>query len=302
MVAGFSVINIVAILSYKRIIEESLLREAALHKSLIAIVKSYQIPEYIKITDKELEEFSKIGVTDGKFILVKNSYILDKTVRFGILLFVWEIALVVSLNYILYITIVRYIKRREEFERLLGAIVLSISHKIGNFLSSQRINLQILKDTNNPAVDRLFSAYSFMERDFKRLTKTLRELSFIEESKEKVDIMELIGDIVGQLESLGNKRKIILSGRNVSVNYNRIKLENILFPVIENAFFYSKDFVHIKVCLREGVSVVVRNDIGKLSGGSGVGEALAKYLLETEGGEFKKKFGEKYYTVVIKLS
>ncbi len=304
LVIGFSAINLVSLLFYKVLLEESLYREGVMHRNLSAFIKSYRFPDYIKVSDKKAEGFVEVGTTGGKFVLVKEDYIKDKLLRFISLLFLWEIALVLSLNYILYLSIIRYIKKKREFERLFEVITLSLSHKMGNFLSTQKLNLQMLKDTygENPYLNRLVSAHSMMEKDLKNTTKALKRLSTLEERKERINLLEVVKEILGTLEETGRRKRVLLSGREVYVYTNRVKLENMLFPLIENAFFYSKSFVHVKLCSKEGATLIIRNDIGPLSKGSGLGETLARYLLETEGGRFYKRFNKSFYTVFVKFA
>ncbi len=303
LVAGFSTINFVAVISYKAALEESVKREAILHKSLLAVVENYTLPDHILLSDYPREGFITLRRVGDKFLLVKTEYIEEKLLRFGFLLFIWEIALVLSLNYILYKTIIRYIKEREDTDKLLELMLLTISHKLGNFLSVQRLNIQLLKEKlpDNQALKRLESAYRLIERDFKTLTVALKNIRSLESSKQSLRLITFLWEIINHFDRLTAGKDISITGRDIKVNFNRTKLENILFPIIENALFYSNKRVQIKICSKGGIRIFVRNDIGKQSHGAGVGESIARHLIESEGGKLLKKVYRGYYLVCIKL-
>jgi signal transduction histidine kinase len=267
-------------------------------------MSNYSLPEHFLLTDNPRKGFITMQRLGDKFLLVNKKYIEDKLMRFGSLLFIWEIALVLSLNYILYKTIIRYMREREETDKLLEIMLLTISHKLGNFLSVQRLNLHLLKEKlpEDLALQRLERAYQLAERDFKTLTLALKNMRSLESSPQTVRLASLIWSIINHFDKLTVGKKISVVGEDVKLSFNRLKLENILFPVIENALFYSKRHVQIRICSREGIHVIIRNDIGKQSPGAGVGESIVRFLIESEGGKFLKRVYKGHYLVYLKLS
>ncbi|MDQ7055809.1 MAG: hypothetical protein Q9M89_04730 [Persephonella sp.] len=201
----------------------------------------------------------------------------------------------------MYFTIIKYIKNEEYIRKYLEILILTITHKLGNFLSVQKINIDLIKSKCRiKAVHRLENAYSLIEKDFKFTIKTLKNLGETEKSLTTVNLKDMIEDVLHHfVENLHNK-EIKLKLQNVYIKADPNDLENILFSVIENAVKFSENRIYIKMCKKDSkIYIYIKNDVGEMSRGAGVGIQIAQFLLSQYGGQIRTHAGRDYLTVLI---
>jgi len=209
----------------------------------------------------------------------------------------WEFLLVLSLMLVLYKIIERMTRQEREYRDFLELILLTISHKFGNFLATQRGNIEILKLRNDArALERLEKSYLYIQEDFHRILDTINKFRDLKHSKEKINLRETVERIL-TLTQVKVEIKTLLN--DVYVNSNREMLENIVFPIIENALKYSKDIVQIRLSRKQ---LVVRNKIfSEQDKGSGIGLKIVETLAKKMGYRLIYRTKGEYFLVCLKL-
>ena len=238
---------------------------------------------------------------DDKLIAVDDTALSEKIRKFAFTLFIWETAVILTLMLIFYKTIIKYIKKEENIKSFLELMLLTTTHKLGNFLSIYRVNVEILKDRcKTRALERLENAYSIMEKDFSIATKTLKKLSIRKKEPKDINIKNRLIEILSLFGQILKDKKVILSLSDSTVRIDDEDLENILFTVIENVVKYSRSKIHVKMCSdKENVYIFLRNDFKDISKGSGVGLKLVEFIVNQYGGELITRAKKDFLTVIL---
>ena len=238
---------------------------------------------------------------DDKLIAVDDTALSEKIRKFAFTLFIWETAVILTLMLIFYKTIIKYIKKEENIKSFLELMLLTTTHKLGNFLSIYRVNVEILKDRcKTRALERLENAYSIMEKDFSIATKTLKKLSIRKKEPKDINIKNRLVEILSLFGQILKDKKVILSLSDLTVRIDDEDLENILFTVIENVVKYSRSKIHVKMCSdKENVYIFLRNDFKDISKGSGVGLKLVEFIVNQYGGELITRAKKDFLTVIL---
>ncbi|WP_457627125.1 sensor histidine kinase, partial [Persephonella sp.] len=286
---GLSAINLVAVLFFKYSIEGQIYRESRLYVEVYRYNPSVRLPEYIKLFDRlpDSPSYEIIGMVNGRYVTLDKEYKTRKTKEFATTLLMWDAVLILSTMLLIYFTIIKYIKKEEYLRRYLEILILTITHKLGNFLSVQRINIDLIKSKCRiKAVNRLESAYSLIEKDFKFTIRTLKNLGNAEKNIKTVNLKDLVEDILHHFIENLKDRDVITRLKNIYIKIDPNDIENILFTVIENAVKFSEKRIHIKMC-SDGkyVYIFIKNDVGTVNKGAGIGLEIAEFLISQYGGE-----------------
>lgn len=232
----------------------------------------------------EKDRLPKRGIVEEKFQEYVKSVLL------------WEFLLVLSLMFILYKVIDRMTRQEREYKDFLELIILTISHKFGNFLAAQKGNIEILKIRHEPkALHRLEKSYNYLQEDLQSIVDSINRFKELSHFREKINIREVIEKSLAMSSSeLNLKSKF----RDVYVYGNRQIVENIIFPIIDNAFKYSEGNIQIRLSEKY---LAIRNRIVPTERGSGVGLKIAEILSKKQG--FKLHFRGKgdYFISVLKF-
>jgi hypothetical protein len=300
LTVGLSALNFVSFMFYKYSIENIAVEHAKLNYLLKKSNNDYKIPDYIVISEKPLfnENLIEIEKIQNDYVYIKYSYIEEKLKIFSKVLFLWDFVIVFSLIFVMYFTIIKYLKKEKLIKDYLEIILLTISHKLGNFLSVQKVNLEIIKEKCSiNAVKRLEFAFNLIEKDFKLTLSLLKNIENFEIREEKVNVKKTIEEILKYFDLKNIKLTLKLKDTNLKINKN--DFENILYILIENAVKYSKDKIYIKVCKNnKNLIIAIKNDIGYIKIGSGIGLELAKFLAKKNGWEFYTKSNKNFLTVL----
>ncbi|WP_457621477.1 hypothetical protein [Persephonella sp.] len=300
---GFSVINGISIMFFKNNLEYQLYKEAHLYKTILSEIPNIKLPKYFTLSDSiDTEKYEILTFFGGNYILLDKRYKLEKIKTFGINLLIWEAVLTITLLFTMYITIIRHIHEREENRKLLEIFLLTITHKLGNFLSSQRLNIELIKSKCNiKAVERLEKAYQFIETDFRSSLQILKKIS---ERKKNLKIINVKDIILSTLDLFSDHiadKKVILDLKDFYMKIDPIDAENIFHTIIENSIKYSNKKIHIKMCGdRKECYLFIRNDILGMQKGSGIGLKISEFLLSRYGGNITTR-AKKDFLTVIKL-
>ena len=228
------------------------------------------------------------------------SYKDKKLKEFAFTLLMWEAVLILVLMVLIYFTIIRYIRKEDYIRRYLEILLLTITHKLGNFLSIQRLNIDIIKSKCRlKAVNRLENAYSIIEKDFKFTIKTLKNLGEAEKNITTVNIKDVIENVVHHFQENLKDKSVRLDIFDAYVKMDPNDIENIFFAVIENAAKFSENKVFIKMCSKDkNLYVFIKNDVGMVEKGAGIGLEIAEFLISHYGGEIKTHIGRDFLTMI----
>jgi len=195
-------------------------------------------------------------------------------------LLLWEGVLALSVSYAFYRLLAAYERYRMEQEEFLRLLLASLSHKFGNFLSAQKVNLEILEDSpSKEAVTRLKEACRAMEGDLESLIELLKR-SLEGASREKPQgLKEYIEGLLRRFEIQFGSRRVHLSFRHAPFPLTP-ELELVLFFLLENAFRHSRHHIWI----RTGRDyILIMNDLSPHPvQGTGLGLYLSQKLLKAD--------------------
>lgn len=295
LLVGISALNVAAVALYKAELMDGLREQVRLHLALFETGEG-SLPPYIILSERPLQGEDLVLYDPsfrGKFVFLDLGPAKKRLWDFALGLFLWESVLVLGLSYVLYKLLGRYLRDRERTRETLELLLLALSHRLGNFLAAQRVNLEILRERPNPEVlDRLEKAYGYIEEHFRRTLELVRLLPKGEEEKE-VDLGEVVRKVLRPFgESLKGK-DLELELSPVRVRVPVAELELILQALIENAVKYSDRWIRIALD-KAGKSTIltIENDLAPdRPPGSGLGLEVARRLagkigliIETEEG------------------
>ncbi len=302
LVLGISLINAISVLYFKFNLERSISKEVNCYKKIFEYDPYFSPPPYIiinKITAIN-KDFEVVGKVDDYFIFIKKSYKTGKLKSFASTLFIWEGIIVISLILIMYLTIINFLKKEEENIKFLEFLVLSITHKIGNFLAIQKLNIDILKMKypHEKAIYRIEDNYKFIEKDFKITLETIQNLKKSEDKK-VINIKDVVVQTIKNFEDVIKDKNLNLNLKDCYLKISEIDAENIIFNLIENSIKYSKNKIYIKICCTSKYFyLIIKNDISEQKKGTGIGLEIVKYILQKNNGKLYTKAKRNYLTLV----
>ncbi|WP_457678585.1 hypothetical protein [Thermovibrio sp.] len=302
---GFSVINFLSISSFKREFYQKVETEAKLYQLLLIYNKRTELPPYFKLSNtpfKVGENWEVIGKLGNAFFLLDLNYLESQINRYALSLFLWEVPILVATILIVYRVVSFFLEREKRMKDMLRLFFMLYSHKLGNFLSLNRINLEILSQTcsSSRALSRLKRSYSLLEEDFKRSLKYVETLGGEEEEESSFDLAELLNSLVAKYRTFFPAKEVILSGGSIRVKAKRTEAESLLQLVVENAFKYSDKYVKVEIVKNKDSSKIrIENDVSGAPSGTGVGLKLSNFLAKRLGWELKIIPEEREFTVEI---
>jgi len=201
----------------------------------------------------------------------------------------WELVLIIGVSYVFAKLVWIYLREKEQKKELLQMLVLAISHKVGNFLSIQRINLEMLKNKDKELVSRLIQSCEQTSRDLEKIIALIT--SFLQQAQaqaSETNLKQLIPKILAKLQKqLKPPSQVTLNLASVCLNVPPQILEIILFNLLENSFYYAKTYLQIQ---QDQNVLKITNDLGpRPSQGHGLGLLIAQKLGEMYDLELKTK-------------
>jgi len=283
IVCGFTFINFLSLVYLRDLVEERVREEARIYSKLLLYNRTERLPEHIRISETPLplRGYSLILYTGKHYIFVREDYVKSRLLGYALSLFFWEAVLVIMLLFLFYLTLVRNLRTERELTDLLNVMLLSLTHKLGNFIASQKINLQLLGES--PPAQRLRLSLEDLERSYHKsftLLETLRRDRNVR--KERVDVVEVVRNAFSTLGEEDRKFRFDAPSGGLFVKANPVYVELLISLLLENAFKYSRSLVHVKLCrTREGKPLLlIRNDVRDRTGGSGIGLQIVKFIAE----------------------
>ena len=292
LVAGFTVINTLSVMALKISLENELYITAnALRRALIT--DRTALPYPFKISERPEEGFIPVVYRDGFFILVDEDYIPERLKSFATVLVLWEGVFILFILLLFRRTVLLYIKREKDIRHLLNLLLLALTHRLGNFLSVVKLNLELMEDSKPK--ERIISSTEKLEEDYKKAMEVLESLS---KGYGLGSRIVNVKDVVeGVLKGSDHRKdiKLMVKLEDTLVRANPIYLEILVGSVIENSLKYAISFVHIKLC---GGLLVVRNDFGSVKEGSGMGLKIARFAAQILGFDLRIKYRNRFTVFV----
>ncbi len=293
-------INVLIITFFKYKTISALNTDVRLYVDMRNEVRNYKLPDYIRITDnlKSIRGFSLFGVYNNRYIYIDNKYMIKSLKKFVSTLMLWEFALCSILIFMVYIILKRSLKKEQEHKQFLQFLLGAISHKLGNFLSIQKINLSLIETKDTKPIERLEKAYVFMEHDFKNIIRMMKYED--ENTAKRYDVTETINSIISLFDRETDSLRLSLSLSAFKISSENDDFYNCLYELVENSIKYSKEFIRIKTFKRgKYVYIILSNDIGKRKSGSGFGLSLVKYLSSRNGWRFETKLANNMFQAAL---
>ncbi|QWR76395.1 sensor histidine kinase [Candidatus Magnetomonas plexicatena] len=307
-VVWFSVLNFVSVTYFRKTLEGILLDK------LSVTIRQYKqntacVPEYIVATDKHIPEKSLTLLTEESvngtrtYFYVKRIYFEDKIKDFAIIVFGIESSLFLSLILITYLIVSRFVRESENSGRFLNLLLLSFNHKIGNFLSILKVNIEILRE--NPcekrATERLFSTTEKIEADLKRTFKMLREKG--KTVNENVNLRDCIFEATDFFALSETKTVFHLNVIPIIISSNSNDIGDVLYNLIDNAVKYSSGSVNIRLSADARFAYVfIRNELAVNSlRGTGLGLEITNNILKRCNGKLVSRQKGQHYIAYVRF-
>ncbi|MBF0316984.1 MAG: HAMP domain-containing histidine kinase [Nitrospirae bacterium] len=264
-------------------------------------------PDFIVAGDHPLNRSDLVAVErvqDGRSYYIKKAYIQQRLNGFGIIVFGLESALFLSLVLFTYMSVARFVRDIEGKERFLNLLLLSFNHKIGNFLSTLKVNVEILKvsPSDSGCVQRLDQTCTRIEADMKRIFKMITT-GYVN-IKEVVNVGDAIEEIALFFKPELSSRSFLLDLHGAATTVMAYSdLEDILYNLMDNAIRYSVRTVGIRLrVVKKHVCIYIRNDIAPSAyKGAGLGKEITLKILNRYGANMSIRHRQDSYFVCVRL-
>jgi len=304
---GFSIVNFISVSSYRSQLVQKVKSEADLYQVLLLYSQDIPLPKHFKLSDRipvDYETWKIMGKVRDKFLLLNIKELNDEIITYMMSLFIWEVPVLILTVLVVYRTVNIYLQREKETKELVKLFFLLFTHKLGNFLSLDRLSIELLLQKYGPdrSLLRLRRSYGIIEEDFKKSLKYIRALE-LEEEPEVIDVSALIKELVVKYHNYFPDRKFEISLIPIKVKAKRSEVENLFQLLIENAFKYSLSWVKIEAIKKgKGYRIVLLNDLGSAPSGSGIGLKMVEFLADKLGWKMKIEPSDNKFIVELSLS
>lgn len=304
LVLGLSLINLTVFLEVKKIEEEHIYRLAYQSFTIYLHNKEYKGDERVVINPFP-EELYRVYVFDNPLdpfksvkVGIKKEYLNERINQLMKRLLIVEFFLVLALVFLYQTVVEGYIKRLKEKEEWIKRLMLALTHRLGNFISTQKVLIALLKKSHpeDRNIQRIEKSVLKAQRDFSIFTNLARENIKLE--KDFLNVKELILESLTYFDEELKRKRLILNLKDMQVFMNRADLEDVLYNLIGNAIRHSKSMVHIKICPKVG-ALIIRNDVSHVeNSGMGLGFELTKEVVKRYGFSLNVRI-KKGYTVFL---
>lgn len=286
LVIGLSMINLISLIELKE--------QLVVHSKLLA--KSYvspkgdirdNIPKFIKISEKYdiNSNYEFVDKFSNYFISIKREYYSEKLKNHLLLLFMWEVILILSISILYFFTAYRMIQYRENFSKSFEVMLFVLGHKLKNFLSGQRINLEILGNQHsiddNP-IRRLKIANKNLEFELDNIRTFVANFK---KMKSGSNVLDFCSEIKEQWKELNteNIEKNVTFNLQKAIRHrcNHQDIKYALYLILDNCVKYGQSKIIIRTFVfKKQKYIAFINDIDEsIPRGLGVGLEIAEMLL-----------------------
>jgi len=217
-----------------------------------------------------------------KISTIDPVYAYESTILFGVSLLFWILGLSILAVIMFYELLVRYMDQRERSYRFKQTISQALSHKFGNFLVTQKLNLSIMENRfSTDVLNRAKRSLQEMEAEFKDIMKVIEEFRPEHLEKRVITIEEIVRDVLKDYYQRESEVSVKLRLQNTAVFVNPHEARIFVQIIIDNAFRYTDGRVYIRSGVFRGRPyLVVVNDISRnpSSYGAGIGLIIARSI------------------------
>ncbi len=307
LVLGFGLLNFTIFLELKRLEEEHLYRLAYQSFLIYLNSKEHRWDENIVINpthegsyvvyvfEDPTESFKSVRVG------IRKEYVYERINNFMKKLLLMEFFLVFALVLLYQAVVEGYIRKLRDKEEWTKSLMLALTHRLGNFLSTQKVLIALLKRSypEDVNLERIEKSVIKAQRDFSIFANLVRESRSLE--KAFLDIKEFVEETLKYFEEEVKRKKVILNIKTMYVFMDKTDLEDVLYNLIGNAIKHSKSVIHIKNCPKRSL-LIVKNDVSSKEGhGMGLGLELTRKVIERYGFSLSFRI-RRDYTVYVKFS
>jgi len=207
----------------------------------------------------------------------------------------------IAVSYVFYQLLHRYTRYKEEAKEFQNLLIQATSHKMGNFLAAQKVDLELVKETGSKnALDRLQKGYAFLERDFRHILQLIREYEFEQPEREILDLARITEKMLGQFSAETNAQ-LRYSLYKTEINASLPEIQNIVFLLLDNATRYSYSNISVRCGEYNKKSYLyIGNDVQTPSTkGTGVGLSIAARMSRRNNMQLLTRFKKGHYSVLL---
>ncbi|MFN4012544.1 MAG: sensor histidine kinase [Aquificaceae bacterium] len=304
LVLGFGLINLTVFLEVKKIEEEHMYRLAHTSFTIYLHNRAYKGDERVVINPSP-ENLYRVYIFEDPTnplgsikIGIKKDYLNERMNQLMKRLLIVEFFLVFALVFLYQTVIESYIKRIREKEEWIKRLMLALTHRLGNFMSTQKVLTTLLKKSypEDKNIQRIEKSVLKAYKDFSIFINLARENRKLEKSF--LNLKELILESLTYFEEELKRKKLILNLKDMKVFMDRADLEDVLYNLVGNAVRHSKSRVHIKICPKVGI-LIIKNDVSHVEKpGMGLGFELTREVVKRYGFSLNVRI-KKDYTVFL---
>ena len=221
---------------------------------------------------------------------------------FAINLFLWELVTILSITYLFYNLLAIYEQHKQETQSFLKIILQAVSHKFGNFLAGQKINLALFKEFREEQdLKKIELALDVMESDLSQVLKLIENFQAVHHESDIVDIPTLAGELLEEYSCILGRRHVKFRASKVRIRFSCLKFRVILSILFENAFRYSVSNVWCRVgSSSKKIYIFICNDLMPAPPRStGLGFHIVRDMIQKKGPELKIKKKADRYCVML---
>lgn len=305
LIVGLTFINLSIFFEVRRMEEEYLHKLAYLHFTNYVNNQQYRGDQQVLINPDRTENL-KVFVFEDPIrpfqtvkVGIRQELIQNRMDTLMKRLLFLEFVLVFTLVFLYQAVIEGYLKKLSSKEEWVRRLMLSLTHRLGNFMSTQKVLLTLLKKDHphDKNVDRMERSILRADRDFSIFLNLIKEVRDIK--PEILDVKHMIEESLRYFEDERGKKTILVNLTSMKVRMDRADLEDVLYNLIGNALKHSKSFVQVRVCPSRSM-LVIRNDYSSFTNhGMGLGIELTRKVLERYGFELIMRLKKDYTVFVI---
>ena len=301
-----SILSALFLIYIKKETDLRLMKEVSFYMDKIKHNENIKLPPYLKITFKKTPD-SVFLAKQGKYLHIDKNHYYKPLYYFTALILSVIFALTIFHSYLLYKILSEIERKNKDINQLFETLILSISHKLGNILASQSVNIEMLKSNYSPKyISRIEQSYEIMKNDLKLILEFIKNSKF-DTGISNVEISKYISEILGEYKGLFPNKNLNLRIKKANIKANSLDIKNLLLAVIENAFLYSQNKIFIKLQnYRNKMYLIIKNDINPastLKEGSGIGLLIAESIAKKYDILLKRKLSKdkKYHILILKF-
>jgi len=216
-------------------------------------------------------------------------------------LLLWELILVIAVSYLFYELLRQYRAYKESTRDFQEILLQSVSHKMGNFLAAQRVDVQLLSETGSQAaLERIQRGYQSIEKDFRQITKIIKDFTVETSGSEACDLSSLAAEVLEEFQD-GLRGDCRFRLQPSPVQGARQELQTLVYLLVENAVKYSERRIRLRTGRVRGRGyLMVVNDLrAKPPTGTGLGLHIAGKICARNGLALRYRRKRARYAVLV---